>query len=78
MKRNASKLIVIGIVALPAFILFASDLGQYLTPDYVKARQQAFDACYAEHTGLTIAICMIIQVMSHISKSSGELIFSCD
>ena len=62
MKRNASKLIVIGIVALLAFIFFAFDLGQYLTLDYVKSRQQAFDAYYAEHTGLTIAIYMIIYI----------------
>ncbi len=62
MKRNASKLIVIGIVALLAFIFFAFDLGQYLTLDYIKARQQAFDAYYAEHTGLTIAIYMIIYI----------------
>ncbi|MDM8525958.1 FAD-dependent oxidoreductase [Desulfococcaceae bacterium HSG8] len=63
MKIKSSKLIVILTVAVLVCIFFALDLQQYLTFEYLKSRQQMFQAYYADHRLLTITIYMGIYIL---------------
>jgi len=63
MKISAPKLIIISAITVLVWAFFAFDLGQYLTLEYIKTQQTAFDAYYAEHRALTIAIYMVIYIV---------------
>ncbi|GGE88126.1 FAD-dependent oxidoreductase [Massilia psychrophila] len=60
-----TKARIFGLVLIAAALLayFAFDLGQYFTLDFLKARQQSFQAYYAEHPARTIAIFFSIYVL---------------
>ena len=63
MKINTPKIMMLLVVAALAGAFFAFDLQQYLTLDFIKSKQLAFGAYYAENTGLTIVIYMAIYVL---------------
>jgi pyruvate/2-oxoglutarate dehydrogenase complex dihydrolipoamide dehydrogenase (E3) component/uncharacterized membrane protein YdjX (TVP38/TMEM64 family) len=60
MKR---KFIVIAFIGVLILLFFVFDLKQYLTLGYFKSQQQAFEAYYSAHTGLTIAIYMFVYIL---------------
>ena len=60
MSRSRVLLIVVLVVAVAAF--FAFDLGRFLSLDYLKAQQAAFDAHYREQPVLTIAVYFVVYV----------------
>ncbi|MBI9083586.1 MAG: FAD-dependent oxidoreductase [Desulfobacterales bacterium] len=63
MKTNTSRIIIVLVVAALAAAFFAFDLQQYLTLDYIKSKQLAFEAYYAENTGLTIFLYMAVYIL---------------
>ena len=63
MKTSVSKFIVIGIIIGLIWAFFAFDLGQYLTLEYIKSQQEAFNRYYQDHRALTIAIYMGIYIV---------------
>ncbi len=63
MKSSAPKLILIAVIIALVCVFFIFDLGQYLTLDYIKSQQQAFDRFYQENRALTIAIYMAIYIV---------------
>lgn len=62
-KKNRSRLILVLAIAALAVFFFALGLDQYLTLDYFKARQEAFERFYADHKGMTIAVYFIVYVV---------------
>ena len=62
MKSRKTRIILLLFIILLVWVFFAFDLGQYLTLDYLKAKQRAFDAFYAEHRLATIAIYMLVYI----------------
>jgi pyruvate/2-oxoglutarate dehydrogenase complex dihydrolipoamide dehydrogenase (E3) component/uncharacterized membrane protein YdjX (TVP38/TMEM64 family) len=56
------KLLILLIVGLAIMAYLALDLGQYFNLDFIKARQQAFDAHYLERPLATIAVFFILYV----------------
>ena len=62
MKAKKSKLIVLLVIALLVAAFFIFDLGRFLTLDYLKSQQRAFDLFYAEHGLLTIGIYFFLYV----------------
>jgi dihydrolipoamide dehydrogenase len=63
MNRKWSKLIVIIIVILLAYVFYAYDLKQYLTIDYLKAQQDQFQHYYQENRVQTVFIYMAAYVL---------------
>jgi uncharacterized membrane protein YdjX (TVP38/TMEM64 family) len=62
MKVKKSKLIVLLVIALLVAAFFIFDLGRFLTLDYLKSQQRAFDLYYADHSLLTIGIYFFLYV----------------
>jgi uncharacterized membrane protein YdjX (TVP38/TMEM64 family) len=62
MKVKKFKLIVLLVIALLVAAFFIFDLGRFLTLDYLKSQQRAFDLFYAEHGLLTIGIYFFLYV----------------
>jgi len=62
-KKNRSRLILILTIAALAALFFALDLDQYLTLDYFKTQQQAFERFYADHKGATVAVYFAVYVV---------------
>ncbi|PLY02130.1 MAG: pyridine nucleotide-disulfide oxidoreductase [Desulfuromonas sp.] len=63
MKISISKFMVIGIIAGLIWAFFAFDLGQYLTLDYIKTQQAAFNDYYEQNRLLTIAVYILIYIV---------------
>ena len=63
MKGKLSKIILVIIIASLAYAFFAYDLGQYLTLEYFKSKQLAFENYYSSHTGFTLFIYMGIYIL---------------
>jgi pyruvate/2-oxoglutarate dehydrogenase complex dihydrolipoamide dehydrogenase (E3) component/uncharacterized membrane protein YdjX (TVP38/TMEM64 family) len=63
MKTTTSKIILILVIVALAAAFFIFDLQQYLTLDYIKAKQQAFGTFYADNTGLTVFIYMAVYIL---------------
>lgn len=61
MTRSRVLLVVVLVVAAAAF--FAFDLGRFLSLDYLKAQQAAFDAYYRERPALTLAAYFVVYVL---------------
>jgi len=57
------KIIVLLVLLLVVILFFVFDLGQYLTLDYVKAQQQAFDQYYAANRVLTLLGFFVLYVV---------------
>ncbi len=62
-KKNRSRLILVLAIAALAGLFFALDFDQYLTLDYFKTQQQAFERFYADHTGMTVAVYFAVYVV---------------
>ena len=43
MKSRNTKIILMAVIAALVVVFFIFDLGQYLTLDYLKSRQQVFN-----------------------------------
>ncbi|HKI52168.1 MAG TPA: FAD-dependent oxidoreductase [Geothermobacteraceae bacterium] len=54
MSGNRSKLLIIAVVAILIVAFFVFDLGRFLTLDYLKSQQQAFQSYYAANRGSTL------------------------
>jgi len=76
MKKSVSKFIVIGIIAGLIWAFFAFDLGQYLTLEYIKSQQEAFDRYYQDNQSLTIAIYMGIYIIVTALSLPGATIMT--
>ncbi|MCG6888810.1 MAG: TVP38/TMEM64 family protein, partial [Gammaproteobacteria bacterium] len=57
------KIIVLLGLLLVVILFFAFDLGQYLTLDYVKSQQQAFDQYYAANRVFTLIGFFVLYVV---------------
>jgi len=75
-RKSVEKLIVVLGIVLGAIIFFAFDLGQYLTFEYVKSRHQAFDAYYADHSLLTIAVYMLVYIVVTAMSLPGAAVMT--
>jgi dihydrolipoamide dehydrogenase len=62
MTGKHSKLILVALLLLLVAAFFIFDLGRFLTLDYLKSQQSAFDTYYAEHTGKTLLIYFLIYI----------------
>lgn len=63
MKSRTTKIILLSIVAVLLVAFFAFDLGQYLTLDYLKSQQQAFNEYYQQHRFSTLLIYFFIYIL---------------
>ncbi len=63
MKNSAAKIVLVAFICILVWAFFAFDLGQYLTLDYIKSQQQAFDDYYRENRLLTIALYMALYIV---------------
>ncbi|PNU21445.1 pyridine nucleotide-disulfide oxidoreductase [Geothermobacter hydrogeniphilus] len=63
MTGHKSRLIIVAVVVLLIAAFFIFDLGRFLTLDYLKSQQAAFDSYYAEHTVRTLAIYLAIYIL---------------
>lgn len=61
-KKWASKIVIVGLVALGIVAFRYFELGQYLTLDYIKGSQENFQALYLSHRFLVIATYMGIYI----------------
>lgn len=62
MKPNIARIIMLAVVLTLIAIFLLLDLGQYLTLEFLKSQQRAFDDYYAEHRLLTIALYFLLYV----------------
>ncbi len=62
-KKNRFRLILVLVIAALAVLFFVLDLNQYLTLDYFKARQQAFEQFYGDHRLMTVAVYFVVYVV---------------
>ncbi len=61
-RTIASRLFIVGLVALGILAFIYFDLGQYLSLSYIKASQERFQFLYQEHQFLVIAVYMGIYI----------------
>jgi dihydrolipoamide dehydrogenase len=62
-KSRYSKIIIILGIAVAIGVFFAFDLGRFLTLDYLKARQQDFQAFYAGHRAVALGTYFVVYVV---------------
>jgi pyruvate/2-oxoglutarate dehydrogenase complex dihydrolipoamide dehydrogenase (E3) component/uncharacterized membrane protein YdjX (TVP38/TMEM64 family) len=62
MNKNVSRLILVAVVAILAYGFFAFDLPAYLSLEYFKSQQRAFEAYNAEHGVLAATVYFIVYV----------------
>ncbi|GBC63671.1 pyridine nucleotide-disulfide oxidoreductase [Desulfonema ishimotonii] len=75
-NKSITRIIVILVVAALAVIFFAFDLGQYLTLEQLKARQQDLTTGYQAHKGAAIAIYMAIYIVTTALSLPGATILT--
>lgn len=63
MKRHTSKLVLLLVILILVIAFFAFDLGHYLTLDYLKSRQLAFNDYYLQHRLATLLVYFLIYVI---------------
>ncbi len=63
MKSRTTKIVLILAIALLVILFFAFDLGQYLTLDYLKSQQQAFNEYYQQNRFSTLLAYFVIYVL---------------
>jgi len=76
MKSGFSKLLLLAALAALVAAFFLFDLGQYLTLDYVKSRQAAFDAFYADNPLLCILGYMAVYILVTALSLPGALVMT--
>ena len=70
------KVVLIGIIALLIAAFFAFDLQQYFSLDFIKEKQQAFNAYYQENTVLTLVIFFVVYVLMAALSLPGAAIMT--
>ena len=63
MKRKSFKLLLFIVLVILVVLFFVFDLGHYLTLDFLKTKQQAFDNFYGLHPALTICLYMAVYIL---------------
>lgn len=76
MKVSIKKIGLLIVIAVLAFSFFQYDLGRYLTLDYFKSQQQAFEAYYQDHTLETIAIYFAVYIIVTALSLPGAVILT--
>ncbi|RJP76500.1 MAG: pyridine nucleotide-disulfide oxidoreductase [Desulfobacteraceae bacterium] len=76
MKKHLTKMAVVLVIALLAYLFWVYNLGQYLTLEYLKLQQQAFEAYYADHPVLTPAIYVMIYIVVTALSLPGAVIMT--
>ncbi|MFH2064182.1 MAG: FAD-dependent oxidoreductase [Pseudomonadota bacterium] len=76
MKEHLTKIAVVLVIALLAYLFWVYNLGQYLTLEYLKLQQQAFETYYTEHPVLTPAIYVMIYIVVTALSLPGAVIMT--
>lgn len=76
MRGKATKIILLAVILILVGAFFFFDLGQYLTLDYLKARQLEFQQFYAAHRMLTLGAFFIIYVVVTALSLPGAAIMT--
>ena len=76
MNKLSTKLIVLALGTILGISFFTFDLNQYLTLDYLKQQQHAFDNFYVNNRLLTIAIYMAIYILIAALSLPGAAIMT--
>ncbi|WP_027714298.1 dihydrolipoyl dehydrogenase [Desulfuromonas sp. TF] len=76
MKGKAAKIVLVSLIMVLVGAFFAFDLGQYLTLDYLKARQHDFQQFYASHRALTLGAYFLIYVVVTALSLPGAAIMT--
>ena len=63
MKNRIGKIILLLLIIVLIVSFFVFDLRQYLTLNYLKSQQQAFDFYYHQHRFLTLLVYFLIYVL---------------
>jgi len=63
MKNRTKKLVLLLVILALVVVFFAFDLGHYLTLDYLKSRQAAFNDYYLQHRFSTLLAYFLIYVL---------------
>ncbi|PID45735.1 MAG: pyridine nucleotide-disulfide oxidoreductase [Proteobacteria bacterium] len=71
-----NKKIVFGVMVLLVAIFFLCDLQQYLSLDFIKAKQQAFNHYYQENTALTLLMFFVAYVVVTALSLPGATIMT--
>lgn len=73
---SKGRLLLLSMIAILVWVFFALDLGQYLTLDYFKSQQRAFESFYLEHRLLTIAVYMLVYIIVTALSLPGATIMT--
>ena len=76
MKTRTTRIIIFLLVVGLVVCFWAFDLGQYLTLDYLKSRQQEFDAYYQQHRFSSLAIYFLIYILVTALSLPGATIMT--
>ncbi len=76
MTRHRSRIVVVLAIAAAATLFFALDLGQYLTIDYLKSRQLAFQEYYQGHRLFTVLSYMGIYILTAALSLPGAAVLT--
>ncbi|MEO0336656.1 MAG: TVP38/TMEM64 family protein, partial [Pseudomonadota bacterium] len=60
--KNAAKILIILVILGAIGAFFALDLGQYLSFEFLKSKQQDFQDYYAQNSAFTLAAYFLIYV----------------
>ena len=70
------KVLLIGVIALLFVAFFAFDLQQYFSLDFIKSKQQAFNAYYQQNTVLTLVMFFVVYVIMAALSLPGAAIMT--
>ncbi len=76
MKSLKAKLVLLAAVSVLIVSFFYFDLGQYLTLDYLKSQQAAFEGFYQENTALTIFLYLAIYIIATAASFPGATVLT--
>ncbi len=76
MKKPLLKIIVVIMIALIAYLFWVYDLKQYLTLDYIKMQQKAFENHYAAHPVSTPAVYVLIYILVTALSLPGAVVMT--
>jgi uncharacterized membrane protein YdjX (TVP38/TMEM64 family) len=76
LKSWYSKIIIILGIAVAIGVFFAFDLGRFLTLDYLKARQQDFQAFYAGHRAVALGAYFVVYVVGTALSLPGAAVMT--
>ena len=63
MSGRTTRIIILSVVVVMIISFFAFDLGQYLTLDYLKSQQQAFNDYYRHNRFSTLLIYFVVYIL---------------